>query len=100
METFRDGLLEEKTELPERVTIACIGEKCAGKLQEIQLRNPLSGGTLVAEEFTTEGLVRCVINEKKRDGRGKTRKFPGKSRKRRAGCKDSDDFVKMRQSVP
>lgn len=26
VETFRDGLLEEKTELPERVTIACIGE--------------------------------------------------------------------------
>lgn len=71
VETFRDGLLEEKTELPERVTIACIGEKCAGKLQEIQLRNPLSGGTLVAEEFTTEGLVRCVINEEKARRTGK-----------------------------
>lgn len=71
VETFREGLLEEKVWLPERVRIACIGEKCAGKLQEIPLRNPLSGGTLVAEEFTAEGLVRCVINEEKKRRTGK-----------------------------
>ena len=62
VDTFWEGLLEEKAELPAHVRLACIGEQCAGKLREVQKRNSLSGDILVAEEFTTEGLIRCVAD--------------------------------------
>lgn len=62
VDTFWEGLLEEKAELPAHVRLACIGEQCAAKLREIQKRNSLSGDIVVAEEFTTEGLIRCVAD--------------------------------------
>lgn len=61
VETFFEGLREEKVLLPERIKLACIGEKCAAQLKEMELQNRTAGDTLVAEEFTIEGLVRCVL---------------------------------------
>ena len=61
VETFFEGLREEGVLLPERVKLACIGERCAARLKEMELQNRTTGDTLVAEEFTIEGLVRCVL---------------------------------------
>lgn len=61
VETFFEGLREEGVLLPERVKLACIGERCAARLKEMELQNRTTGDTLVAEEFTIEGLVRCVM---------------------------------------
>ena len=60
METFFEGLREEEVLLPERIKLACIGG-CAARLKEMELQNRTAGDTLVAEEFTIEGLVRCVL---------------------------------------
>lgn len=61
VETFFEGLREEEVLLPEHVKLACIGERCAARLKETELQNRTTGDTLVAEEFTIEGLVRCVL---------------------------------------
>ena len=61
VETFFEGLREEEVLLPEHVKLACIGERCAARLKEMELQNRTAGDTLVAEEFTIEGLVRCVL---------------------------------------
>ena len=61
VETFFEGLREEEVLLPERIKLACIGERCAARLKEMELQNRTAGDTLVAEEFTIEGLVRCVL---------------------------------------